>query len=267
MITLDAYYDTLPAVTYDKRAEAIKPIFARVLHCSQSPYTGYKRYMDWRGFAGKGDPSVFKYVQKNDKIVIMTRQIQQWIFGLIRESAEGSMTEAQLITSWTSLTANARAFNDGGGRDQGYADYILHVNEGKEGMKAQPIMCTGHTLKLKGDPYKAYGGVRFQDFEILDVKAVPDPIAAGYTWANRWWLIMAATNSLNLDNGGERIDPFPKMAGDRDTPWPLMGFGTSTGTIQRDWLQPVTYEIESGCYPYLPWRQRGGIERWDLRNA
>lgn len=247
-----------------------QPTFAQVLHCSQTPYTGYRRYMTWRDFVettGKGDPSVFKYINRGG-LVYLTKLYQEWIFGLFREASEGQMTEAQLKTAWTNATAWNKAFNNKRGREQGFADYILHVNENaKQGLGCEGVMCTGATIKLIDQPYlgREYSKpVWFQDFEVIDVLKVPDPKAAGITWATHWWLIMPATNSLNLDGGKERIDPFPKMAGDRDTPWPLMGYGTSRGTIQRDWLKILPKGIKKPAYPYTPFRNKAGVNRFEV---
>lgn len=252
-----------------KRFVPEQPIFARVRHCSQSPYTGLKRYMTWRGFVegtGRGDPSVFKYINRSE-LVYLTKPLQEWIFGLIREASEGTMTEEELRLSWKNLTAWNKAFTNKKGREQGYADYILHVNEGaRRGLGCEGVIATGATVLLKGDPYwgRENGGpMEYQDFEVLDVL---DPATLKTTWATHWWVIMAATNSVNLDNRKERIDPFPKMKDDRDTPWPLMGVGTTTGTIQRSWLEVLPNDLTKPAYPYMPYRSKGGTNRFDMRN-
>src|SRR5688572_15290589 len=133
------------SLTITRNEPGAAPTYARVLHCSQSPYTGYQRYMKWRGFVntpGKGDPSVFKYINRSP-LVYLTKPLQEWIFGLIREASEGVMTEAELKKAWENLTAWKKAFNNKRGREQGYADYILHVNEdAKQGLGCEGVLAT-----------------------------------------------------------------------------------------------------------------------------
>lgn len=239
--------------------------FARVRHCIQSPVTGYRRYMDWRGFTGKGDPSVFKGIAtKTTKPIFLTKALQQWIFSQIVLSAEGHMTLQQMEKVWENLTAWNKAFTNKGGREQGYADYILHVNENaRQGLRAENIMGTGATLKLAGREYKLYGEW-VQDYYVADVL---DPGTLLTNFKDDFWLFYAAPNSVNIGPIDERIDPFPKMYNDWDTYWPLMGYGVKTQTIKRDWLEVLDFEVVKGMYPYMPWRARGGAvdDRWDLR--
>lgn len=232
--------------------------YAQVLHCSQSPVTDYQRYMTWRGFVettGKGDPSVFQLLATAKQMpIFLTKQMQEWIYGLLKESANGTMTEAQLLNAWRNLTAWNKAFNNKKGREQGFADYILHENEGsQQGLGYLPVIATGATVKMIDEPIRLYG-LWVQKFEVLDVR---NPNTYKATYKDNWMHIFPATNSLNLDNRQERIDPFPKMYQDRDTPWPLLGDGTNVGLIERAWLRPLRSDEPHPAYPYMPVRSTG----------
>lgn len=256
------FVDTLPL---NPEIPAPPVRFGRVRHCIQSPVTGYQRYMDWRGFHGNGDPSVFKYIaSKTTKPIFLTKALQQWIFSQIVLSAEGHMTLDQMHKVWQNMTAWNKAFTNKGSREQGYADYILHENENaRQGLRCENIMGTGATLKLVGREYRMFGKW-VQDFAVADVL---DPGTLLTNWKEDFWLFFAAPNSLNVGPKDERIDPFPKMYQDWDTYWPLMGYGVTTQTIERDWIEVLEFEPDKGMYPYLPWRSRGGLvdARWDTR--
>lgn len=238
-----------------ENAVQVGPQYARVRHCSESPVTGYRRYMTWRGFVettGKGDPSVFQITQIPDTgVIYLTPTMQRWIFGLLKESAWGTMTEAQLLKAWENLTAWNKAFTNKKGREQGFADYILHVNEtSSQGLGYVPVIATGATVRKVGKPFVKYGKT-LQGIACLDVTK-PETYKA--TIADNWDVIFPATNSLNLDNQKERIDPFPKMYNDRDTPWPLLGNGTDVLYIESGWLEDCGPFPQ---YPYMPLRETG----------
>ncbi len=235
--------------------------YAQVLHCSQSPVTGYRRYMSWRDFVqttGRGDPSVFQLVGGGGlSPIALTPELQRWLYGLIGESAQGTMTANELKNAWRNLTAWNKAFTNKGGTKQGYADYILGINtDAAEGIVYQPVIATGATVKLIGREFSRYGK-KLQAIEVLDIRK-PDTYAA--TYKKNWWTIFPATNSVNLDNKKERIDPFPKMKNDRDTPWALLGDGVNFGWIESGWLRPMRDDEAHPAYPYLPIRATGS---WD----
>lgn len=254
-----------PTVTLTRREYSG---YAQVRHCSQSPVTGYKTYMDWRfdqRNAGWGDPSVFQVLGLPEvKPIFLTRQMQEWMFGLLRESAGGLMTEDALKRAWANLTAWNKAFTNKAGTKQGYADYILHINEdAPQGLGYQPVIATGATVKLVGNKFKKWNRW-YQSFEVLDVR---NPNTYNATYKNNWMHILPATNSMNMGNGIERIDPFPKMVNDRDTPWAMLGDGYSTWAIEVDWLRPMREDEAHPAYPYLPSRDTGSWVGGRRRNG
>lgn len=277
------FADPLPV---DPNIPPVEDRYAFVEHGVNSKYMGYKNYMDWRGFHGSGDPSVYQWIAtKTTKVIYMTRQIQELVFSFNVASAEGTMTMDELKKAWANLTAWNKALNNKKGTKQGFADYIRGVNlNAKQGLGAQNVIITGSTIKLFDNPYKKYGGW-CQDFELADVL---DPMTLLYTWKTHWHLIPAVTNSYRAiidknpasptfgqwipdKNGrGEIIGPFPKMRGDRSSFWLYMGLGTNRGTMYADALRYLDYVPSRPLWPYLnaPPRNIGDYESfWDMRYA
>lgn len=257
--------------------------FAFVQHCFQSKKADYKNYMDWRGFRGMGDPSCYQWINtKTTKSIQLNRYMQELIHGFNVTSAQGTMTEAELKNDWKNLTAWNKAFtNKGNNRnydDPKFADYILGIGENlRQGITTCPVVPTGATIELVGNPYRKYG-VMCQDFKVLDML---DKDSYQITWKTHWQYVVAATNSVRAeyDNQGilkpnaqgkkEIIDPFPKMEGNRTTFWLLMGLGTTVQTTYADGLLYLDYEPTRPLYPYYPYRNRniGSYENdfWDTR--
>lgn len=256
--------------------------FAFVQHCSQSKLAAYKNYMDWRGFRGVGDPSCYQWIStRTTKPISLTREMQELIYSFNVESSQNTMSENELKNNWRNLTAWNKAYTNKGNNKNDdhptHADYILNIGTNlRQGIVAQPVLPTGATIELVGDPYKKYG-VMCQDFKVLDML---NPNSYNATWHTHWQYVVAATNSVRAeyDNAGnlkpningkrELIDPFPKMRGDRTTFWLLMGLGTNIQTTYADGLLYLDFEPERPLYPYT-YRDRniGDFENnfWDTR--
>lgn len=229
------------------------PRFARLLHCSQTSITQYKTYMNWRfgnNKPGAGDPSCFKYPFKDENYLRPTREMEDWWYSLLEQAAQNSMTEAQLGTAWRNLINPKKAFTNN--RDLDVWGYRIN---GKQ-LRMEPIICTGATVKLRGDPFLK-SGIYWQSFEVIDM------LKSGWrnmTLDSHWWLIQAATNSLNVA-GGEIIDPFPKMAGNRMTPYFIWGLGTDTGYLPAAWFEPIA-GLTKRAYPYWKTGSVADIDRF-----
>lgn len=227
--------------------------FARLLHCSQTSVTQYKTYMNWRfgnNKPGAGDPSCFKYPFAKENYLRPTREMEDWWFGLLEQAAQNTMTAAQLEIAWKNLVNPKKAFTNN--RDLEVWGYRIN---GKQ-MRMEPIICTGATVKLRGDPFLR-DGIYWQSFEVIDMLKKD---WRNMTLDSHWWLIQAATNSLNVP-GGEIIDPFPKMAGNRMTPYFLWGLATDTGYLPAAWFESIA-GLTKRAYPYLKSGSVADIERF-----
>lgn len=225
--------------------------FARVRHCSETPVTDHRTYMDWRfgnDKVGASDPACFKYPFKNETYLRSTLEMEDWWFDRLREASGNYMTPEQLETAWRNLVNPKKAFTN----NRDLTVWGWRIN-GKP-LRLEPIICTGATIKLIGPKYKKSDGFEYQNFEIIDF--LKDDWKT-MTIKSHPWLIQPATNSINIV-GGERIDPFPKMNFDRMTPYFLWGLGTNQGTLRADWFEPVAMT----SYPYKPFRVTGDVNRW-----
>lgn len=231
--------------------------FARLFHCSQTSVTGYKTYMHWRfgnTNSGIGLPSCFKYPFAKETYLRPTREMEEWWFGLLKQASQDTMTGAQLETAWRNLVNPKKAFTNN--RDLSAWGYRINGNQ----LRMEPIICTGATVKLRGEPFLK-DGIYWQSFEIIDM------LKGGWrdmTLDSHWWLIQAATNSLNVP-GGEIIDPFPKMSGNRMTPHFLWGLGTDIGYLPAAWFEPLPADIAKRAYPYWKSGSVSDIGRFDER--
>jgi len=240
-----------------------RPKFARVRHFSESTVYGGLNYMAGRlgNFRdGANDPSCFKYPFKNETYLTLDLARERWWYDRLVEASEGSMTNTQLMAAWKNLTMPKKAFTNN--RDLSVQGLIV----GSKPLRLEPVICTGATVMLVGDPYRKGDGHMYQNFRVIDMLKND---YKNMTWATHWWLIQAATSSVSIGTTGkkERINPFPKMNGDRDTPYFLWAKGTDIAYIRADWLEPLPDDLIKPAYPYLPYRSRGGTERFDLRNA
>lgn len=237
--------------------------FARVRHFSQSPVEDYLNYMAGRlgNFRdGANDPSCFKYPFKGETYLYLTYAQELWWYNRLVESAAGSMTKAQLLVAWKNLVMPKKAFTNN--RDLSVEGLIL----GSQPLRLEPVICTGATIKIFGNPYRKGDGFWYRNFEVIDMTK---QYYKDLTWANAWWLIQPATSSVSIGTTGrkERINPFPKMAGDRDTPYFLWGKNTTLAYIREDWLDVLAFTPSKPEYPYMPYRTRGGVERFRIPNG
>lgn len=242
--------------------------FAFVKHCFQSEATGYRAYWKWRDYRTPVSlPSVFQlYSIANQQPVWTTEKLQRWMYEeCIVKPSEGTMNDTQMKAAWYNLVMDRKAFTNKAGDQKQKKDWILDKNlqTNNTGFGVIPVIATGATIKLKGEPYRvgdplSDGFIWLQPFEIFDANK-PDTVSI--TWGEQWWKWMPATNSVGYLPNNERINPFPKMNGDRDTLWPFLG-NNDTGLIDTRWLKYLDYVPEKPLYPYLPFRNRGGTERW-----
>ena len=233
--------------------------FARLLHCSQTSVTQYRTYMNWRfgnNKPGFGDPSCFKYPFLRETYLRPTLEMEKWWFGLLQQASQNSMTPAQLEVAWKNLVNPKKAFTNN--RDLEVWGYRIN---GKQ-MRMEPIICTGATVKLRGGQFLK-DGIYWQSFEVIDMLKKD---WRTMTLDSHWWLIQAATNSLNVP-GGEIIDPFPKMAGNRMTPYFLWGLGVDTGYLPAAWFQPLPDDLVKRAYPYWNSGSVADIDRFDERTV
>lgn len=238
--------------------------FARVRHCSQSPVTGYRTYMDWRfnnKSEGANDPSCFKYPFANERYLFLDPSREFWWYDRLVEASQGTMTAAQLKSAWRNLVKPDKAFTNNRSDDYGMG-YILNEADHPGKLRLEPVICTGTTVKLVGEPYAKGDGYMWQNFEIIDM--LKDDYQS-MMLESHWWLIGAATSSRNVA-GGEQVNPWPLTNGSRITPYFLWGLGTNVGSIRAEWLEPLPADIAKAAYPYLNTWAVADLNRFDLRN-
>lgn len=260
---------------------AIEPEYGIVLHCSQTTVTttpshpeGYQRYMNWRGGAndnpitaiGRGLPSCFKYHFQNEKYLFLDEARERWWFELLRQSLQwgraDTVLDSEVRVAWDNLVQPDKAFTNVKGDFYGLG-YIIKSPDHPGKLRLEPIICTGATIKLIGKKYLKGDGFYYQNFEVIDI--LTDEYKT--VTLDKFWLVQPATNSVNVDTvNKEKIDPFPKMAGNRMTPHFLWGMGTKIGTIRADWIKPLTYKVTKPAYPYMPFQTVADTDRFDLRN-
>jgi len=246
-----------------KQVENTSGQFARVLHCSQSKATGYRTYMDWRfgnKNVGANDPSCFKYPFANERYLFLNPTQEFWWYDRLIEASQGSMSAAELRSAWRNLVRPDKAFTNNKSDDYGMG-YILNESGHPGMLRLEPVICTGMTVKLVGESYPKGDGYQWQNFEVIDM--LKDDYKS-MTLESHWWLIGAATSSINII-GGEQVNPWPKMNGSRMTPYFLWGLGTNVGSIRADWLEPLPADLVKAAYPY--WKTWGvaDVGRFDER--
>ena len=260
MFTLDAYFDNTQ-VQYKSVVENLPSgQFARVRHCSQSPVTEYRTYMDWRfgnRTMGANDPSCFKYPFENETYLRPTQEQEDWWYERLVESshyAGGEMSQEQLDAAWKNLVNPKKAFTNN--RDLDVWGYRINGRQ----LRMEPVVCTGATVKLIDTPF-LWNGQYWQKFEVIDM-ASDD--WRGMTIESHWWLIQAATSSLNTASA-EQVNPFPKMQGDRMTPYILWGWGVSEAYLPAGWFEPLPADLAKPAYPYLGTWAVVDLNRFDER--
>lgn len=250
-------------VQYREQVENTSGQFARVRHCSQSKATGYRTYMDWRfgnKNVGANDPSCFKYPFANERYLFLNPTREFWWYDRLVEASQGSMTSEQIRIAWKNLVQPDKAFTNDRQSDYGLG-YILNEPGHTAQLRLEPVICTGMTVKLAGESYAKGDGYQWQNFEVIDM--LKDDYKS-MTLESHWWLIGAATSSINIV-GGEQVNPWPKMNGSRMTPYFLWGLGTNVGSIRADWLEPLPADLVKPAYPYLKTWGVADVVRFDER--
>lgn len=193
-----------------------------------------------------GIPSVMQQIQTpQNKPISLKPEIQQWMFGLFRESAPSHFTDADLKRCWRNTFMGAKAFTNKTGWDNGYWDVILDENSGGDYFKLQPTICHGAVVKVLRPPFYK-GGEMVAEIEVLDVL---DPSIVERKYIENKHVIFAAINWHRYPEPHGRAESFPLLDG-RDVPVPLLGYGTSKGYIGADWLR---FLGDDECFPSPYW--------------
>jgi hypothetical protein len=205
-----------------------------------------------------GIPSVRQLIQTaQQKPVTLSRDLQEWMFGLMLDAAPDGMSRADVVKCWANAYMGSKAFTNRTGWDTvdeetgklTYADYIQGTGlENSEGFKLQPCICHGATVKVMRDPFfKA--GVWQCEIEIADAF---DPFTLSLNYENAPHLIFPAINWTRYPLPYGQADPFPKLGG-RDVLIPLLGNHTTVGYIELDWLRFIEPGEQLPANPY--WRE------------
>ena len=200
--------------------------FAYVLKNFERPGIGVSRPTYNRSAKNSaGLPDTVKLLEC--RWIPMTREMQEFWFAQLVQSAGGSMTFKELKNAWAGLTVGWRAYTNRHGWDNGYADYINGVNLRKSPMGFEPIVTGGNVVEvIDSKPIKKYGklywkirAIDAKNFNITasEVNRLTDP-----------YIITLATNSCRRDYDPktkkwkrEQVqEPFPQLRG-RDVPVPL----------------------------------------------
>jgi hypothetical protein len=134
--------------------------------------------------------------------------------------------------AFRSVTKGDRAFTNGHGWDDGYADYINGVNKGAAPMEQETINCGGNVVELLSDVIRVGGKDVYQVATLDGNRPPPDPLVVNHRTSP--WLIFKATISrregLDPSTGKwareDIVIPFDQLQG-RDVPIPFMGKGPS----------------------------------------
>lgn len=168
-----------------------------------------------------GLPDTVKLVDSTR--VPLTPALQGYWFGLLRQYAPAAWTDDQVKIAWKSLTHGGRAFTNGHGWNNGYADYINGVNLDASPMMYEPIITGGNVIALRSLTKVIIAGVLCYPVDVLDSNLSPT------TYENTRWTIQWATISrregyIAATGKWTREDKeirFPQL-GDRDVPVPLL---------------------------------------------
>lgn len=168
----------------------------------------------------------------------MTEPWQWFWFDLLKRACPSTWTDAQVKSAWANLTHGARAFTNKHGWNDGYQDYINHVNPGVEGMKQENVTTCGNVVLAAGEPITK-GGKLVLPIVTLD-RLKPPPAIEDV--ADKPWLIHTATicRPEHVDitpipdapNGTFSVIQFPQ-AGGNDVPVPLVTTGGLNYIVMR----------------------------------
>lgn len=171
----------------------------------------------------------------------MTREWQTFAANLLSLSRYGllfdrlNLAQKDIIKrAFAGTYIGFRAFTNGKGWNDGYADYINGKNTEAEPMQQETINTGGNVVELLSKTVYRLGGKDVYKVRILDATKAPPDINLVNTILTPW-LIIKATNSQRvkvLDNAGKWtgkwieyvVEPFPQNNG-YDVPVAFMGKG------------------------------------------
>ncbi len=200
-----------------------------------------------------GIPSVFQLISTaQTRPVTMTRELQEWAFGLMLETAPHYMSRADVKKAYANAYMGSKAFTNGSGWDTQpdggglvYADWILETGlDNPEGWKLQNTICHGATVKVLRTFSKA--GIVQAAIECLDAYNA-DTLTK--TYKDSPWLIFPAVNWSRYPLPYGHGEPFPKLDG-ADVPIPLLGYHTTEAYIDNSWLRYLSDDEPFPANPY-----------------
>jgi len=204
-----------------------------------------------------GIPSVFQLIATaTTKPVTMTRELQEWAFELMLETAPPLLTKEDVKKVYANAYMGSKAFTNGTGHDTTagdggglvYADWVLGTGlDNPTGWKLQHTICHGATVKVLRTFQKA--GITQAAIECLNAN---DPTITNKTYKDNPWLIFPAINWARYPLPLGQADPFPKN-GDKDVPIPLITYANEA-YIDASWLRYLTPDEPFPANPY--WRQQ-----------
>jgi hypothetical protein len=230
---------------YDQQwpAEQI-PDPTRRFHVSRPTRNNAPRYT-------KGLPATARFL--DDKIVVMTEEIQRWMFGMCWNSVPG-MTEYEAKQSWRSLTADDRYITNFAGSTT-KADYINGTNIDKGPMNLVPMGTGGTILKIIGEDNNFFG----EDCWIFEAINMLGNFKK-FTPLTHPWLFYQPTNSVRVEimkpNGvwsgayrEDKSDPLPQFRGKSIVP--VVNVGKSYNYLPK-WRIRILSPGEPFPSPFVP---------------
>ncbi len=209
-----------------------------------------------------GDPAAVPFVQEA-KVppVRISPAMEHFIFNLIKESANGAMTDKQLRNVYANLLRGDKCYNNKASYLEGYQSVILNENVGAEEMKLTGVLTTGAMGWALGDEMTV-GGKRVYKILALNSKDVGSWIEKqGSQWVNKKsfyddiWCIHAATNSVTAPKEDPyhpgKVDPWPGL-GDihKSTPFPIFGNGRNYVYVESKWVKRLPLDTNTRLNPY-----------------
>lgn len=178
----------------------------------------------------QGLPDTTKFV--NADRVPLTRALQEFWFALLRRDAP-HLSLAEHKSAWRSLTHGGRAFTNGKGWNNGYADYISGVNTNAEPMSMEPIITVG-LVELLGDPLHIPGAGECWPVKVLRANAAHSAETINQS-THREVIFRAVVsrregyNEMKGEWAREDLSiPFPQLGG-ADVPVPMLSRDTGDG--------------------------------------
>lgn len=185
-------------------------------------------YYEWRGkprAARKPMPETVPMLDKA-QFVPLNKAWQEFWFGLLVKAADGTMTYAQLLDAWASLTCDKRAFTDQHSVQNGFCDFILKENMGAKPISIKTLSCGGNIVQIKSK------GIRIS-FRTLDIRNAPPKIDD--VWNDQavihWATECVRVPEKGYPNKSYMVDKFPQLKG-RGVPFPIV----SMKGINSTWM-------------------------------